>query len=194
MDAFDTTSFAFGDFAPVIWEPKIASSAGDKKDNGAKDSAVNEVKAKRPGVLPEQLSNHVEIHSVGSAGDIHVGSLVHFSSSSSPDDSSVSSGEITLDAELAIDELRFDDHHRKVPAVNEAWTRNVPKGSLTRRIAKSFRQMRSKRQSAASKRLPCCPTFEKPDLERRMSSRRCLLHYSDDGTFDRRHVLSGSTL
>lgn len=197
MDAFDSESFAFGDFATLDLEPKDGSK-GKSMRKKEKDTAARKAEGVHPGLPSKQRSNQVEVYSLGSAGDVHVGSAVHFSSSSaSPveyDDDS--SDEITLDSELVDDEFHFGDYRPNVPTVNEFWMRKVPKGSLTRRIAKSFKDMRSKGQSVTvhwpSKRSASKEhsRFSTPKLERRMSSRRCLLHYSDEGTFDRRHVLS----
>eukprot|EP00541_Cyclophora_tenuis_P017527 CAMPEP_0116575116 /NCGR_PEP_ID=MMETSP0397-20121206/19775_1 /TAXON_ID=216820 /ORGANISM="Cyclophora tenuis, Strain ECT3854" /LENGTH=330 /DNA_ID=CAMNT_0004103965 /DNA_START=204 /DNA_END=1193 /DNA_ORIENTATION=- len=138
-----------------------------------------------PGTRTSQLT---EIHSVGSAGDIHVGAMLQVGVEVKElvrTEDSEDSDDITLDPELKADEERLEGgRKRDVPAVNDVWRRKdrrkQPFGSRLRNSIRKW-TWTTKKSSVP------------PPLQRapRIDDQRCLLHAEED-TYDRTHVLDSN--
>ena len=142
--------------------------------------------------LVRQLSQHTGVCTVEGAGDIHVGATVRFGRDmdSSDESSSSDSDNITLDSELQADEMRYDGFRRDVPELKK----HVRRLSLGGCIRSSIKAMREKGRCVTT-HWPCRDKKNamrrRPKFEKKLSSRRCLLH-TEEQTYDRSHVLSGT--
>ena len=108
----------------------------------------------------------------------------------SDESSSSDSDNITLDSELQADEMRYDGFRRDVPELKK----HVRRLSLGGCIRSSIKAMREKGRCVTTNW--ACRDKKKamrrrPKLEKKLSSRRCLLH-TEEQTYDRSHVLSGA--
>uniref|UniRef100_A0A7S1UXF4 Uncharacterized protein n=1 Tax=Grammatophora oceanica TaxID=210454 RepID=A0A7S1UXF4_9STRA len=132
---------------------------------------------------------HTDVASLGSAGDIHImGTWIKFSKKDikedpGRDDDVDSMDEITLDSHLVRDEMRFGNgQHSGVPAVKQNAGRRRSFGSRIRSSINAFRcrgdnwPCRPKNRYSASRRPTVTSTSRKPRLEKKLSSRRCLLY------------------
>jgi hypothetical protein len=125
-----------------------------------------------------------EVRSVGSAGDIHLGSGVFHISD---DDDSVAS-DMSIDPILQLDELLMDGGRQRVPATKDAWKRQARRRqSIGTNIFQSIKKcwwlpMRRKGEKQKLKK--------DPELSN-SNGNLCLLH-EEDTTYDRTPVLRQS--
>jgi hypothetical protein len=181
----DITSFGTPRSGRVLGSAALGTSKGSGADVGSGSPD-------RRAELVRQLSQHTTVCSADGAGDIHVGATVRFGGDldlSDDQSSSDDSDDITLDSELQADELRYDGFRRHVPEMKKDTRRRSLSGCIRSSInaikiksrCVGYWTCRDKKQ--AMKR--------RPKLEKRLSSRKCLLH-TEEETYDRSHVLSGS--
>lgn len=142
----------------------------------------------RAGLPPRANSQHTEVHSIDSAGDIHVGAMLDLANVENSMESEVSdeSDDITLDPELKADEAMLEGgRKRDVPAINANWQRkDRRKRRFGSRIRKSVRNWAWRPKRSASSP----PGKTKREADEQIDTQRCLLH-AEESTYDRTHVL-----
>jgi hypothetical protein len=122
------------------------------------------------------------VKSVGSAGDIHLGSaIIHISEI---EEESVSSDDITIDNELRLDEIRMEGRRRYVPESKDEWKhkgRRASIGNLCKSITSCFWVPLRRNQQPSN-------TFPHKLQRQHSNADRCLLHEENE-TFDRSPVM-----